>query len=88
VDLVRALRSGSPLLRRLASSPFPDGVRWLSVTAALDIIVPGPRSQPPHPQVETVTVEGVGHLGMLLSQRVIALLAATLSAPAASPVAA
>jgi triacylglycerol lipase len=88
VDMVRALRSGSPLLRRLASAPFPDDVRWLSVTAALDIIVPGPRSMPPHSQVETVTVKGVGHLGMLLSQRVIALLAATLCVPAAAPVAA
>jgi triacylglycerol lipase len=88
VDLVRALRSGSPLLRRLATTPFPDGVRWLSVTAALDIIVPGPRSQPSHPQVETVTVKGVGHLGMLLSQRVIELLTGTLCAAAASPVAA
>jgi triacylglycerol lipase len=88
VEMVRALRSGSPLLRRLASTPFPDGVRWLSVTAALDIIVPGLRSMPSHPQAETVTVDGVGHLGMLLSQRVIALLVATLRSPAATPVAA
>jgi triacylglycerol lipase len=88
VEMVRALRSGSPLLRRLAATPFPDGVRWLSVTAALDIIVPGLRSAPPHPQVETVTINGVGHLGMLLSQRVIALLATTLRAPTAMPVAA
>jgi triacylglycerol lipase len=87
VDMVRALRSGSPLLRRLASSPFPDGVRWLSVTAALDIIVPGLRSMPSHAQVETVTVNGVGHLGMLLSRGVIGLLTATLCAPA-MPVAA
>ena len=87
VDMVRALRSGSPLLRRLATTPFPEGVRWLSVTAALDIIVPGLRSMPSHSQVETVTVKGVGHLGMLLSQRVIGLLASTLCAPA-TPVAA
>ena len=82
VDLVRALRSGSPLLRRLAATPFPDEVRWLSVTAALDIIVPGLRSMPSHSQVETVTVKDVGHLGMLLSRRVIALLATTLCAQA------
>lgn len=84
VDMVRALRSGSPLLRRLASTPFPKGVRWLSVTAALDVIVPGLRSIPSHPQVETVTVEGVGHLGMLLSQRVIEIVVTTLRAPAAA----
>jgi triacylglycerol lipase len=71
VDMVRALRAGSPLLTRLASTPLPDGVRWLSVTAALDVVVPGQRSVPPHPQAETITVNGVGHLGMLLSRRVI-----------------
>ena len=46
VEIVRALRPGSPVLRRVASAPMPDGVRWLSVTAALDIIVPGMRSVP------------------------------------------
>jgi triacylglycerol lipase len=82
IELVRALRPGSPLLRRLASTPLPDGVRWLSVTAALDIIVPGVRSVPSHAQVETVTVDGVGHLGMLLSPRVIGFIAAALCAHA------
>jgi triacylglycerol lipase len=78
--IVRALRPGSPLLRRLASTPLPDGVRWLSVTAALDIIVPGPRSVPSHAEVETITVSGVGHLGMLLSRRVIGCITAALCA--------
>ena len=78
VDMVRALRAGSPLLTRLASTPLPDGVRWLSVTAALDIVVPGPRSAPPHPHAEHVTVSGVGHLGMLLSRRVIGYITAAL----------
>ena len=55
-EMVRALRPGSPLLRRLASTPLPDGVRWLSVTASLDIVVPGLRSVPSHAQVETITV--------------------------------
>ena len=81
VEIVRALRRGSPLLRRLASTPLPDGVRWLSVTAALDVIVPGLRSVPFHPQVETITIDGVGHLGMLLSQRVLECIAAALCAP-------
>ena len=56
IEIVRALRAGSPLLRRLASTPLPDGVRWLSVAANLDVIVPGLRSVPFHPQVETITV--------------------------------
>jgi hypothetical protein len=88
VEMVRALRQGSPLLRRLASAPVPEGVRWLSVTAALDIIVPGHRSVPSHPQVETITVDGVGHLGMLLNRRVIGCIAAALCAEEPAAVAA
>jgi triacylglycerol lipase len=80
IEIVRALRAGSPLLRRLASTPLPDGVRWLSVAADLDVIVPGLRSVPFHPQVETITVDGVGHLGMLLSRRVIGCITAALCA--------
>jgi triacylglycerol lipase len=80
VEIVRALRSGSPLLQRLASAPVPDGVRWLAVTAALDIIVPGLRSVPTHAEVETITFGDVGHLGLLVSRQVIAYIAAALSA--------
>jgi pimeloyl-ACP methyl ester carboxylesterase len=80
-EIIRALRPGSPVLRRLASAPLPDGVRWLSVTAALDIIVPGLRSVPSHPQVDTIRFDGVGHLGMLLSPQVIGCIAAALCAP-------
>jgi pimeloyl-ACP methyl ester carboxylesterase len=80
VEIVRALRPGSPVLRRVASAPMPDGVRWLSVTAALDIIVPGMRSVPSHAQVETITFAGVGHLGMLLNRQVIGCIAAALCA--------
>jgi triacylglycerol lipase len=76
----RALREGSPLLRRLASAPVPDGVRWLAVTATLDMIVPGLRSVPSHATVETVTVRGVGHLGMLLSRQVVHRVVAALPA--------
>jgi triacylglycerol lipase len=78
--IVRALREGSPLLRRLASAPVPDGVRWLAFTATLDMIVPGPRSVPAHAHVETVKVGGVGHLGMLLSHQVAASIVAALRA--------
>ena len=70
-EIVRALREDSPLLRRLASAPVPDGVRWLAFTATLDFIVPGLRSVPAHARVQAITVGGVGHLGMLLSRQVI-----------------
>ncbi|AGB24580.1 PGAP1-like protein [Mycobacterium sp. JS623] len=79
-EIVRALRPGSQLLQRLASAPMPDGVRWLAVTAALDIIVPGLRSVPNHAQAETMRVTGVGHLGMLRSSEVIERISAALSA--------
>jgi triacylglycerol lipase len=76
--VISALRRGSPLLRRLASAPVPDGVRWLAFTAALDMIVPGHRSVPAQAAVETVTVSGVGHLGMLLNRQVVSRIAAAL----------
>ena len=79
-EIVQALREGSPLLRRLASAPAPDGVRWLAFTATLDMIVPGLRSVPTHAQVETIRVRGVGHLGMLLSRQVVGRIVAALPA--------
>jgi len=80
VEIVRTLRPGSPLLQRLAAAPVPDGVRWLAVTAALDIIVPGLRSVPTHAEVETIRFGDVGHLGLLASRQVIGYIAAALSA--------
>jgi len=80
VAIVRALREGSPLLRRLASAPAPDGVRWLAFMGTLDVIVPGRRSVPAHGEVETVTVGGVGHVGMLLSPHVARRIVAALPA--------
>ena len=71
MELPRALQKGSQLLRRLASAPAPDGVRWLAFTAALDVIVPGMRSVPAHANAETITVADVGHLGMLLHRPVV-----------------
>jgi triacylglycerol lipase len=79
-EIVRELRAGSPSLRRLASTPVPEGVRWLSVTAALDIVVPGMRAVPSHARVETIKFDGVGHLGMLVSRQVIGCIAAELCA--------
>jgi len=78
--IVSALRQGSPLLRRIASAPVPDDMRWVAFTATHDTIVPGRRSVPPHVNVETVTVGGVGHLGMLLSPQVVGRIVAALSA--------
>jgi triacylglycerol lipase len=78
--IARALREGSPLLRRLATAPVPEGVRWLAFTATLDMIVPGLRSVPAHADVETVTVGGIGHLGMLLSRQVVGRIVAALPA--------
>jgi triacylglycerol lipase len=78
--IARALREGSPLLRRLASMPVPEGVRWLAITATLDVVVPGPRSVPAHAEVETVTIGGVGHLGMLASPQVVRRIVAALPA--------
>jgi triacylglycerol lipase len=69
--IARALRGGSPLLRRLASAPVPEGVRWLSFTATFDMIVPGLRSVPRNADVQAVTVGNVGHNGMLMNTRVI-----------------
>jgi triacylglycerol lipase len=77
-SILRALREGSPLLRRLASAPLPEGVRWLAITATLDMVVPGFRSVPAHAAVETLTIGGVGHLGMLLSPKVAGSIVAAL----------
>ena len=68
---VRAMRQGSPLLRRLARVPSSHGVRWLAITASHDRVVPGPRSRPIHAEVDTMAVEGVGHVGLRLNPRVI-----------------
>jgi hypothetical protein len=78
--VVRALRGGSPLLRRLSSKPVPEGVRWLAITATLDVVVPGVRSVPAHADVETMKIDGVGHLGMLLSPTVAGSIVAALAA--------
>jgi triacylglycerol lipase len=68
---IRALRDGSPLLRRLSEAPVPEGVRWVAFTSTLDVIVPGRRSVPGHAGVRSVTVDDVGHVGMLLSRQVV-----------------
>ena len=79
-EIVRELRAGSTSLRRLTSAPVPEGVRWPSLIAALDIVVPGMRAVPSHVQAEIITFDGVGHLGMLVSRQVIGCIAAELCA--------
>lgn len=78
--IARAMRKDSPLLRRLARAPAPEGVRWLAFTAALDFVVPGVRSLPAHGQAERIRVGGAGHLGMLLSREVVERIAEALPA--------
>jgi triacylglycerol lipase len=68
---VRSLRDGSRLLRRLASAPVPDGVRWLAITATSDLVVPGRRSLPAQAAVQILRVEGVGHIGLLQHPQVV-----------------
>ena len=81
---VRSLRGGSPLLRRLTAAPMPDGVRWIAVTATADLVVPGRRSVPGHPRVESITVNGVGHIGLLLHPKVVRMVVAALPSTGAS----
>jgi pimeloyl-ACP methyl ester carboxylesterase len=70
--LVRALRPGSPLLRRLAHAPAPAGVRWLAFTSTLDAVVPAECAIPANRQAARVMVDQAGHCGMLLDPEVIA----------------
>jgi triacylglycerol lipase len=70
--LVRALRTGSPLLRRLAAAPAPAGVRWLAFASTLDPIVPAHRAVPANRQATSVTIDAAGHAGMLVVPEVIA----------------
>ncbi|MGH3566560.1 MAG: alpha/beta fold hydrolase [Pseudonocardia sp.] len=69
--IAQALRPGSALLRRLAATPAPPGVRWLAFGSTLDVIVPARRSTPANRQAQCVTVDRAGHSGMLLDPQVI-----------------
>jgi triacylglycerol lipase len=69
--LVWALRPGSPLLRRLAAAPPPEGVRWLAFRSTLDPIVRADRAVPADPDATLVRIDGTGHSGMLVDPDVI-----------------
>jgi pimeloyl-ACP methyl ester carboxylesterase len=72
VPLVRALRPGSPFLRRLGGTRAPAGVRWLAFVSTRDPIVPGDRAVPANRQVTRIRIDEAGHCGMLLDHGVIA----------------
>ncbi len=76
--IIRALRSGSPVLRRLALAPVPEGVKWLAITAGADRIVPGRRSVPAQTAVRTLSVRGVGHVGLRVQPQVVSSIVAAL----------
>jgi pimeloyl-ACP methyl ester carboxylesterase len=78
---VRSLRDGSPLLRRLAAAPVPHGVHWVAITSTLDAVVPGGRALPSQADVETVTVDDVGHVGLLMSREVVTRIVDVLRTP-------
>jgi triacylglycerol lipase len=78
---VRALRRGSPLLRRLGGARPPEGVRWLAFVSTRDPIVPADRAVPAHGQVTQVSIDEAGHCGMLLDPGVIARIVAATAAP-------
>jgi triacylglycerol lipase len=82
--LVRALRTGSPLLRRLGVARPPAGVRWLAFVSTVDPIVPADRAVPVHRQVTRVSIDAAGHCGMVLDPGVIARLVAATAATAAT----
>jgi triacylglycerol lipase len=83
--LVRAVRAGSPLLRRLAATPRPPSVRWLAFASAVDPIVPAGRAVPDHGRAARVDVAGFGHCGMLLDPTVVAGVVAATAASVQPP---
>jgi triacylglycerol lipase len=82
--LVRALRPGSPLLRRLAGSRPPAGVRWLVFASTRDLIVPPVRAVPANRRAMRVSIGAAGHCGMLLDPAVIARIVAATAVPGES----
>jgi triacylglycerol lipase len=78
---VRALRDGSQNLRRIADAPLPPGVRWVAFTASRDLVAPGRRSIPPQSEMQTITIEDAGHIGLLTNAEVINGIVAALPTP-------
>src|SRR4051812_19843230 len=78
--LVRALRPGSPLLRRLAAAPAPGGGRGLAFASTLDAIVPASCAVPANRQAARVLIDAAGHCGMLVDPEVIVRIVAATAA--------
>jgi triacylglycerol lipase len=72
LPLVRALRPGSPLLRRLGAARPPAGVRWLAFVSTRDPIVPADRAVPANREVTLISIDESGHCGLVLDPSVIA----------------
>jgi triacylglycerol lipase len=78
---LRALRDGSQNLRRIADAPLPPGVSWVAFVASRDMVAPGRRSTPPQAEMQTITIEDAGHVGLLTNANVINGIIATLPTP-------
>jgi triacylglycerol esterase/lipase EstA (alpha/beta hydrolase family) len=76
-DLVRQLDPESAFLRRLNASPPPAGLQITSIAAGRDALVqPGDSALCPHGEQHTFS--DLGHLGLLFSPRVYAVVGAAL----------
>ncbi len=82
--LLWSLRPGSPLLRHLAATPPPAGVRWLAFGSTIDPLVPADRAVPAHRETTSITIDAASHSGMLLDPDVIARIVATVGEPDAA----
>jgi len=86
--MVAQMRPGSPLLARLAADdPVPRLADCISIYSADDAVVV-PASRAYYPGAFNIEVRGLGHLSLLFSQRVYALVRENLSAERAPAAAA
>jgi pimeloyl-ACP methyl ester carboxylesterase len=84
----RGLRPGSPLLAHLAhDDPVPGLVDAIAIYSPDDTVVV-PAANGYYPGAFNIEIDGIGHVAMLVSRRVGALVCENLDAPAAATVAA
>lgn len=70
----RELFHGSKLVQRLALAPAPQHARLLAIASRADAMVPGGRQPPLAAAAETVLFDDLGHVALLASKRVAAIL--------------
>lgn len=70
-QVLRDLRPGSALLRRLGSAATHGSHRWLSISSPLDLVVPTRWALGPD-RAERVTIADAGHCGLLHHPEVLA----------------